>query len=305
MPVTFKVAAHSANPLQTGIGVDNDSPRSLLRAACEEELNANRRYDIIQSSVSEAALPTLQPRPNGFVHTVMQAYATHHHLKIRPDDVWIAILSQLNIYVNTHAEALRNSFVPHTGQKRLTVWASGDVVDFGSMAHQMTDQIRQNLLDETLVDWILPDFTTTDFVDTTVCSILMMSTLKAYFKYEMGIICGIPSVTLDGEKMDWVKLLERLDRLDELGTEAGLWAAMLRPILMRFVSAFDGKPDVAFWGNVMHRDGSICGLDLLSGWITAFCVWSSEGVWQGGNPVPSQPEAPGKAASQSSFIGHR
>lgn len=29
-----------------------------------------------------------------------------------------------------------------------------------------------------MVEWILPDFTTTTLKDTTICSILMMSTLK-------------------------------------------------------------------------------------------------------------------------------
>ena len=99
--------------------------------------------------------------------------------------------------------------------------------------------------------------------------------------------CGIPSVTLEGEKSDWERLLARLDKLDSFGEEPKAWAAMLRPILTRFVEAFDGKPDVDFWGRVCHYHFQGSGPDYLSGWITAFCVWSSEGKWQG--PSPSKP----------------
>ena len=90
--------------------------------------------------------------------------------------------------------------------------------------------------------------------------------------------CGIPSVTLEGEKADWEKLYRRLDRLPELGNEPEQWAAMLRPILRRFVDAFHGNLDITFWEHVVNRD-HICEYDTLSGWITAFCVWDVRGKW--------------------------
>ena len=98
-----------------------------------------------------------------------------------------------------------------------------------------------------------------------------------YFSYGIGITCGIPSVTLLGDKADWLRLLARLDRLPELGDEPAEWADMLRPILTRFVSAFDGHPDIQFWSHVVNRDDSLCGTDDLSGWITAFCMWDCDG----------------------------
>ena len=103
--------------------------------------------------------------------------------------------------------------------------------------------------------------------------------LDRYFAFTMGIICGIPSVTLEGEKADWEKLHRRLDRLPDLGNEPEQWAAMLRPILRRFVDAFDGNPDITFWEHVVNRNNRLCGRDGLSGWITAFCVWDVDGKW--------------------------
>ena len=107
----------------------------------------------------------------------------------------------------------------------------------------------------------------------------------------MCLMCGIPSVTLEGEKSDWERLLTRLDKLDSFGEEPKAWAAMLRPILIRFVGAFDGEPDVDFWSRVCHYHSQGSGPSYLSGWITAFCVWSSEGKWQG-PPISEPPSKP-------------
>ena len=70
--------------------------------------------------------------------------------------------------------------------------------------------------------------------------------LISYFDYKFSTMCGIPSVTLEGEKSDWERLLARLDKLDSFGEEPKAWAAMLRPILSCFVKAFDGEPDIDF-----------------------------------------------------------
>ncbi len=96
----------------------------------------------------------------------------------------------------------------------------------------------------------------------------------------MSETCGIPTVTLEGEKSDWEELYRRLGRLYELGDEPSVWAEMLRPILCRFVRAFDGDPDVTFWEHVVHRNTQMCGQDDLSGWLTAFCVWDHKGRWK-------------------------
>ncbi|KAI0356037.1 hypothetical protein OH77DRAFT_1589515 [Trametes cingulata] len=284
MPVTFSVA--DVSPRDTGApeGLTNEA---LLAAACPAQ--SGRCKGMFQCSVTEDERPRLIAEKNGFVHAVMQAYAGHHHLRIRPDDVWMAILCQLSFYVNAHAEELRHYFVPHEGQKPLIVETMGSrySIDYGALARAMTRQIHENVVDKTLVEWVLPDFSTTTVKDTTICSVFLMSTLKEaqtpprYFRYTFRAICGIPSVTLDGTKSDWQRLLDRLDRLPTLGDEPAAWAAMLRPILRRFVRAFDGAPDVAFWAHVVHRMHVMCGRDEVSGWLAAFCVWSPTGKWQG------------------------
>ncbi|KAI0917733.1 hypothetical protein AcV7_007067 [Taiwanofungus camphoratus] len=73
--------------------------------------------------------------------------------------------------MNAHAEELRDHFVAHEGKQKLEVHVEGTQysVDFGSIARQMTAEIEKSVVNETLTDWILLDFTTTTKVDTTVC----------------------------------------------------------------------------------------------------------------------------------------
>ncbi|KAL1949118.1 hypothetical protein VTO73DRAFT_10924 [Trametes versicolor] len=279
MPVTFAVSP--VTPAEI-LWYESQSPSDLLLSSCNPP--PNDVGVLLQSSIAQEELRTLCPQSNGFVDGVMHAYAGHHHLVIRPDDVWIAILTQLSFYVNAHADELRAYFVAHEGTRRLTVSGVGTrhSVDFGSLARAMTREIHKNVVDSTLAEWILPDFTTTTIKDSTVCSVLMMSTLKAYFEYYMDITCGIPTVTLEGTKADWERIVKRLERLYELGDEPSAWAIMLYPILRRFVSAFDGNPDTEFWKHVVYRQQEYCGQDDLSGWLTAFCMWTCEGKWKAG-----------------------
>lgn len=87
--------------------------------------------------------------------------------------------------------------------------------------------------------WTIPDFLTTTATDKVVCSIVMMSTLQHYFSYKMNLLCGIPSVTLEGEKADWEKIMARINKLPTFGEEAEEWYKLLVPVISRFVTAFD------------------------------------------------------------------
>ncbi|KAN0066689.1 protein of unknown function (DUF4419) domain containing protein, partial [Elaphomyces granulatus] len=104
----------------------------------------------IQSSFSnigrgESQLYSLE---NGFVNAAINGYNHHHHLIIRPEDVWFAILSQLNLFVKLNAEQVRFISVAHQGQKSLEIKGIGTrgACDFGKVAEMMTDEIIKNIV---------------------------------------------------------------------------------------------------------------------------------------------------------------
>ncbi|KAI5300225.1 hypothetical protein KEM56_002625 [Ascosphaera pollenicola] len=247
MPITvYPVKDLSVNAVETSRGLlssPKDSVQSLPAREIQSTAGQIFQSSFIENAQSKAAgqgdcltdlsqTPVLSSvRGNGLVDTVLEAYNTHHHLILRPDDIWTAILSGFSFYVNMHSEELRSSFVAHEGRKQLKIHCGGTrhTVDFGNLAQQFTGLMHDNLIDKTLQEWILPNFSTTTDNDRVVASVLMMATLKNYFEFGIFLLCGLPAVTLLGEREDWVQLHGKLEKLKEFGEETATWASLLDP----------------------------------------------------------------------------
>ncbi|KAL8991590.1 MAG: hypothetical protein Q9169_007825, partial [Polycauliona sp. 2 TL-2023] len=215
MPVTIKTAAHNAEISSKRPNLLATSAQSLYN---QSRHNGAEHSELLQSSFSDQIFKerTIYASPNGFLHSAIKAYNAHHHLTIRPDDVWFAILSQFNCYLNKAAEEVRHRYVAHKGKKKLTAVydnATRYTVDFGDFAQQTAGKIEENVVDPKLRRWIMPHFSTTTETDMVVASVYVMGAMQAYFVYCCATLCWIPSVTLLGERADWVKLLKNLDKL--------------------------------------------------------------------------------------------
>ncbi|KAI1072945.1 hypothetical protein LB507_008998 [Fusarium sp. FIESC RH6] len=279
MPVTFSINNHAATAWK---GPQVERPEDFMEQASPTDYRRCKR--IIQTSLSTNLLQEnhITPSENGFVYSACHAYNQHHHLTIRPEDVWFAILTQISFFINANAEDLRSFFVEHDGQKELEVIMIGtlETVDFGDFAQQMAGLITKNVKDPELGDWVMPSFTTTTDTDRVVASVLFMGAMQKYFTYLCTICCGIPSVTLLGEVSDWQTILHKLPMLERLGDEPTQFVEMLRPILNNMIRSFEEPKDaevVRFWNTIAtyHHLGS--GTDYYTGWIGAFCFWDTQG----------------------------
>ena len=91
--ITFTVATHDALPVALPPGSKDADQLSILQGACEAQDimimqgQVQGRREILQSSLDEptakATLRHMVPCSNGFVHAVLKAYASHHHLHVR------------------------------------------------------------------------------------------------------------------------------------------------------------------------------------------------------------------------------
>ncbi|KAK3290464.1 uncharacterized protein B0H64DRAFT_412426 [Chaetomium fimeti] len=277
----------SPKPLRvptTPVGATDSN--SILRASAASEF-PDPTVDIILSSysgtlgaeTSNLNATEIFPSSDSFVRGAIQAWGEHLHLEIRPEEVWFTVLAQLNFYMHANAEEVRHLFVKHEGQETIFV----EDVSWTLVLQRFKDEIQARVQTEWLGDWIMPDFSTTTKDDEMTATILMMGLMKAYFRFDGGIICGLPSVTLLGEKEDWEKLLAKLERLAEFGEEPTAYQASLTPIFKRFVESFD-EPDSEetrdFWSNIVFaKSSNVCGWAPLelSGWISGFLFWDTEG----------------------------
>ncbi|KAH7134593.1 hypothetical protein B0J13DRAFT_85142 [Dactylonectria estremocensis] len=276
--VTVHVASVPPLPFETSGAAA--SPEELFRRSCPEEVAENT--ELLLSSYDGRGLPAgLFPSSDGFIRGALDAWAQHRHLVLRPDEVWFEILVQLNFYMAAHAEELRDLFVTHEGKERIRIGALTwrDVVAaFGSA-------IQARVKTDWLLDWILPGFSTSTGDDEVTAAVLMMGLMRHFFEFEGIVICGIPSVTLRGEREDWVKLLAKLERLEAWGEEPAAFARNMRPILSRFVQTWD-EPEseevTSFWAQIVRaRKKWSCGAGAteyeVSGWITGFMHWTETG----------------------------
>lgn len=240
-------------------------------------------YEILQESAWNPDRTLNVNVTNGFVHAVTVAYNDHHNLVIRPDDVWIAIVIQFSAYVNGNSETLRSAFVSHEGKGELEVCQDATMRsgDYGKLARDMVKLMKEHIVDPKLADWILPSFSTTELTDTIVASTVFMATLQKYFDYKFCFLCGIPNVTLLGKVEDWETILGRLSVLRQYGAVCNEWADMLEKVVVQFVRARKGSPDIPFWKKICSYMSEGSGSDYVSGWITVFCVFDNDGKWRG------------------------
>jgi hypothetical protein len=275
MPVTTRVAPVE---VQATPYPQKFNSAKLLRTSCRSLVKDEDK--ILDSSFGDGA--HIQCAHNGFVCAVLDAYLQHRHLVIRPDDVWFAILTQFSFYVNRNAEKLRDHFVNHRGKRRLQI--RQDHFDFEQFFNGMTDLIADNVKDPALREWIMPSFSTTTDSDQVTAAIIMMGTMQKYFAYFCNICCGLPSVTLLGEKGDWEDILERVQSLSKFGEEhedLQIWNSLLSAVVTNFIRTFDA-PDservVKFWQRTVHQFvDDYSGDKLITGWVQAFCFWAPDG----------------------------
>ena len=132
---------------------DTRTAESILHSLHSE---ADSLGQLIQSSFQAGTDATFHAAANGFVFAAINAYSDHHHLTIRPEDVWLAILTQLSAYINAHAEELRGSFVAHEGKKELKIVYENDTrftVEWADFAYKIGTMIQDHVVDPELREW--------------------------------------------------------------------------------------------------------------------------------------------------------
>ncbi|ROW04750.1 hypothetical protein VMCG_04838 [Cytospora schulzeri] len=284
------------------IGVSNLEVDLLHRVS-----RANRRRRILHTSFAFPSGPEndgggsnagdIVPHENGLVHTVLRAFQQDLHLTLRPDDVWLAILTQFTFFINgsDRAERLRFLFVPHDQRKGLVLSLYPyTLAEFGvaRAARCMADLVKESLVDEDIAARLMPEFTTTTDNDRSTAAIVFLGSMRKYFDYFFDEGCGFPSVTLLGERGDWASMLERVAWIASLGPSCGddeqevvAWTRCLTKALEGMVASFDRPGDIQtkdFWMRACHTGGeqNSGGTITLSGWLTAFCWWAADGARQ-------------------------
>ena len=274
MPVTIIPGSHK--PKRHATIQPAQSLDDLLQRSCPYSYFRDETRVVASSfGIRGPCSINVYPSSSSFVSSTIEAWGRHSHLVIRPQDFWFTILVQMNFFMEENAESLRAIFV-HYGTKTLLV--SGD--DWHDVMNKFLNKVQDSIRACWLSDWISPGFSTSTVDDERTATVLMMGLMKAFFKYAGEITCGIPSITLLGTKRDWRRLLKKIDRLDDFGTEPKDYASRLRPILTHIVNSFDNPATTEtkdFWNQILQakvRHSRACG-DLPRHTLSAVGSWAS------------------------------
>lgn len=210
------------------------------------------------------------PNHSIFFDCLVQAYANHYSLALSPDIIWTVISQEFNYYINNESEAMRDRIVSHQGKMTLAVETKEDLYSPNVKWEELLDGFDKQIAENTkgnIADMMRADFSTTGKTERIASQITLMSSVKRYFEYvSYYIVCGIPSITIEGTPDDWKKVIEKTEILRNY--DLGWWVDDLTPILNEFVAAAEGKANRAFWQNIVMklRPDEMRELGCMAGW---------------------------------------
>jgi hypothetical protein len=210
--------------------------------------------------------PQLLPvsRSHALIDAVHTAFSQHRPLMLSPDCIWLVLAQGFSHHITENAEALRHRMVRHQGRNELLARVTDlSLASFEHAIQDFSSQIR-SATDPVLHETLVCNFSTTTPQIRTASEVVLMDTYSSYFTYGMQCICGIPKITLAGNRDDWKRIRERVEVLDTY--HLGWWVSRLRPILDEFVAAASGHPTPEFWKSI-YKPGKTYGATTATGWI--------------------------------------
>ena len=266
-----------------------ETAESILKSTRIKEFYNNCNYDsglcpIIRKNSNDSYMC---PKFNqGLLGAIFDAYVNHIALKIRPDDIWLSICQSFSLYVNKHSEIVRHIFVNHDGKQKIDLpidsipsYDDGWMHFFNDLSCLVQDNVKKDIL-----DWMMPNFTTTTNNDKIISQISLLDSMKSYFEYGVIICCGIPRITLCGTKDDWIKLCDKISGLKKFGIWIlDEWCDVLLYVVKDMMKPFDKVTDKNFWDRICkYKDGSFGYYSTppeYRGWFIVFNPFNKQGEY--------------------------
>jgi len=212
---------------------------------------------------------------NALYASIINSHNYHVPLTLYPDAIWIQIVQQLAIHIRENAEALRDTFVDFAGKKVLTVrrdsFTKGAFNNpWDNVFPEFAEQIKE-FIGEGNYNAIVSEFTTTTSTTKAAQEIALMDCVQTYFKFLFMTLCGIPLITLEGERKDWQAIVDKAKTLEKYGLE--WWLKELVPVLQEFVNVYDGDINYEFWESFVNVNESSGG-PYFTGHMTKFSAYT-------------------------------
>jgi len=201
------------------------------------------------------------------------AYQQHYPLVLSPDIIWLTILQGVAQHIANHHETLRSRLVSHQTKIELVVGTNPTKIperdcEMLSATQAFVELVGKHVQPDKQF-LLRTEFSTTTDVERIVGAVVLMDAFQPYFDYVFSIICGIPSVSLEGTPSDWKLLAAKVQLLHESDLDLSWWTCHLLPLCNQFVQASHGNIDRDHWQNLCKLVARY-GVDDLNGWLLKF-----------------------------------
>ena len=185
--------------------------------------------------------------------TILTCYASHRPLVLSPDMIWLLIAQTIARFIRFYSDRFRRQLVDFQGVRDLTIKSKTDLFDSNTdwplLLRGLYNEIEANTK-AGIANAMQCDFTTTQDDEYIASIATLMGAVEAYFHYNIiHFICGIPEITLLGTVSDWNRVYEKAKILKSIRLQS--WYGWIEPILREFVRTDQGKPNLAFWKNIV------------------------------------------------------
>ena len=233
---------------------------------------------------------------NPFFFGLCEAYANHRPVVLSPDVIWILISQGFANHINSNSRHFRNQIVDFDDRKELEIEVVGEPekTDWYNVFESFYSGLSQDVKDN-LAETLLCDFSTSTKVDRLVSQATIMETVESYYDFiVIYLVCGIPSITLEGTVEDWERVKEKTLALEKY--DLGWWTDRLVPILDEFIAASKGNADIAFWKEMVHitKPGTCGDPRVIDGWITDLYPYDRDGKRMNGGKITDTDKLPGE-----------
>ena len=237
----------------------------------EEQLQS--MCNIVASSTTKQSI--VFGGSHAFLSAMHMAYAEHHPFIISPDMIWLLIAQGFSKHIQINEENLKHHFTTSVEKQNL-VFKTTDLdindpqADWEPVFDGLTNLLKLQIGNE-LVQTITNNFSTTQSAESIASQITLMDAMKSFYAYEVRLeLCGIPELTLEGNKDDWLQLIEKAKELEKF--DLSWWINSLLPILQEFVNVFDNNIDISFWSAMFkhHSSEEYGEPNIIDGWILKF-----------------------------------
>ncbi|CAL4191762.1 unnamed protein product [Meganyctiphanes norvegica] len=196
----------------------------------------------------------------GLMSAVLTCYNNHWALKTGPEDWWTVAIRRIVQAMDEHGEIsqVRNFFVSHKGKKKLEVTVGTlSNINYNWLFSQFSNKIRGNIKIPSYVDIIENDFSSSTDEQIMISHIMLMSSVKNYFLFGIGTACGIPGVEMKGTEEDWMKLIDKINKLETLLAPINKylrlndWFNTTKTVFNNLLDTYKGKPNVGWWRHIL------------------------------------------------------